>query len=303
MPVVVIGAIFVDLKGYPNDVYIPGGRNSGYIETVHGGVARNIAEDLANIGQSVRFISLTDPTGTGADVVEHLKRRGIDTRFIPSMPGGMGTWLAVFDEQGDVTAAISSRPNLVPLREMLLRSGDDIFSDAQAILLEMDLDRELWDIVLQYAEKYHLPIYAATSNISIAAQKKDLLKKTALFVCNLQEAELLFERDLSHVSEGELPTLLAECASDLGIRQFIATMGEKGSCYVSPSGSGPCPAVPVDVIDTTGAGDAFFAGACAALIDGKSPAEGCRFASKIASLVIATKENVCPVLQKDGLSI
>lgn len=38
--VVVIGAIFVDIKGYPSEVYIPGGRNAGRVEQVHGGVSR-----------------------------------------------------------------------------------------------------------------------------------------------------------------------------------------------------------------------------------------------------------------------
>ena len=37
MGVVVIGAIFVDIKGYPSEVYIPGGRNAGRVEQVHGG--------------------------------------------------------------------------------------------------------------------------------------------------------------------------------------------------------------------------------------------------------------------------
>ena len=49
MGIVVIGAVFVDIKGYPLSAYIPGGRNAGRIEQVHGGVSRNVVEDIANV--------------------------------------------------------------------------------------------------------------------------------------------------------------------------------------------------------------------------------------------------------------
>ena len=49
MGIVVIGAVFVDIKGYPLSTYIPGGRNAGRVEQVHGGVSRNVAEDIANV--------------------------------------------------------------------------------------------------------------------------------------------------------------------------------------------------------------------------------------------------------------
>jgi pseudouridine kinase len=48
MGIVVIGASFVDIKGSPDGAFIPNGRNVGRVEQIHGGVARNIAEDIAN---------------------------------------------------------------------------------------------------------------------------------------------------------------------------------------------------------------------------------------------------------------
>lgn len=44
--IVVVGAIFVDIKGFPQDIYVPDGRNAGYIEYTHGGVARNVVKIL-----------------------------------------------------------------------------------------------------------------------------------------------------------------------------------------------------------------------------------------------------------------
>ena len=42
MGIVVIGAVFVDIKGFPLDAYIPTGRNAGHIKYIHGGVSINV---------------------------------------------------------------------------------------------------------------------------------------------------------------------------------------------------------------------------------------------------------------------
>ena len=65
MGIVVIGAVFVDIKGYPLSTYIPGGRNAGRIEQVHGGVSRNVGEDIANVELRPTFVGLVDDTKVG----------------------------------------------------------------------------------------------------------------------------------------------------------------------------------------------------------------------------------------------
>ena len=67
MGIVVLGAVFVDIKGYPLSAYIPGGRNAGRVDQVHGGVSRNIAEDIANVELRPTFVSLVDNTGIGTE--------------------------------------------------------------------------------------------------------------------------------------------------------------------------------------------------------------------------------------------
>ena len=49
MGIVVIGDVFIDIKGYSVASYIPQGRNVGTIAQIHGGVGRNVAEDIANL--------------------------------------------------------------------------------------------------------------------------------------------------------------------------------------------------------------------------------------------------------------
>ena len=80
MGIVVLGAVFVDIKGYPLSAYIPGGRNAGRIEQVHGGVSRNVVEDIANVELRPTFVSLVDDTGMGQDVINKLENHKVNTK-------------------------------------------------------------------------------------------------------------------------------------------------------------------------------------------------------------------------------
>ena len=72
--IVLIGATFVDVKGYPHTQYIPGGRNAGRVVEVHGGVCRNIAEDIANIELRPTFVTVVGNNGTSTDVINKLEK-------------------------------------------------------------------------------------------------------------------------------------------------------------------------------------------------------------------------------------
>ena len=143
MGIVVIGAVFVDIKGYPESNFIPTGRNVGRVEQVHGGVGRNVAEDIANCELRPTFVSLVDETGTGVDVIRKLKSHRVNTDYIRQTRDGMGAWLAVFDNDGDVCASISKRPNLMPIADILDQHGDEIFANADSVIVEIDVDKEI----------------------------------------------------------------------------------------------------------------------------------------------------------------
>ena len=102
MSIVVLGAVFVDIKGFPESQYIPDGRNVGRIEYIQGGVSRNVVEDIANLELRPTFISIVDESALGTDVLRKLNDHKVNTDYMQVIPNGMGTWLAVFDEKGDL---------------------------------------------------------------------------------------------------------------------------------------------------------------------------------------------------------
>lgn len=295
MGIVVIGAVFVDIKGYPEDVYIPAGRNVGRVEQVHGGVGRNVAEDIANVELRPTFVSLVDEGGIGADVIRKLKSHKVNTDYIRALPDGMGTWLAVFENDGDVVASISKRPNLMPIADILDQQGDDIFCNADSIVVELDMEKEIIKRVFKLAQKYQKRVYAVVANMSIAVERRDFLQSIDCFVCNQQEAGILFSDDYSQLNAPELEQVIKEKVQLAQIPAMIVTMGGKGAVYATREGeSGFCPARPVKVKDTTGAGDAFCAGVAIGLTYGKTMADACEIGAHLAASVIITGENVCP---------
>ena len=295
LSIVIFGAVFVDIKGYPMAKYIPGGRNVGRVIQTHGGVSRNVAEDIANVELRPTFVSVVDETGSGTDIIEKLRHHKVNVDHILRRPDGMGTWLAVFDNSGDVIASISKRPDLTALLEVLDTEGDQLFAEADSIVVEIDIDVPVLKRIFSLAEKHHKDVYAVVSNMSIAMERRDLLQRTACIVCNAQEASMLFSEDYSETSPEELQSIIRARLNWAGIPRLVVTLGERGAVYAEADGvCGYCPAQKVDVIDTTGAGDAFFAGVTIGLTYGKSLAEACEIGTRLAQSVISTKENVCP---------
>ena len=212
--------------------------------------------------------------------------------------------MGVVDDQGYVVASISRRPALEAISGLLDERGDELFADADSIVVEIDMEVPLLKQIFALAERHGKDIYAVVSNMSIAMERRDLLQRVACIVCNVQEAGLLFSEEYERYEPEEFQFVLARRIAQAQIRRMIVTMGSAGAVYAEIDGEvGVCPAWKVDVIDTTGAGDSFFAGVAIGLTYGKTLSESCVIGTRLAASVIATKENVCPRFRPEELDL
>lgn len=299
MGIAVFGSVFVDIKGYPLNQFVMDGRNAGKVIQVHGGVCRNVAEDIANMELKPTFISVVDHSGTATDVIEQLKRHKINTDYIRRTDTGLGTWLAIFNNEGDVVASISQRPDLSEIGRILDDHGDEIISSCDSIVVEIDMTADLLNRIFSLADHYGKKVYAVVSNMTIALERRDLMKRTGCVVCNDQEAGILFSEDYHDMEPEILAPIIHERAIKAGYGSVVVTMGEKGAVYTDGKDFGVCPPLRTHVVDTTGAGDAFFAGVAAGLTYGKKLEESCTIGTRLASSVIASRESVCPRFQPE----
>lgn len=303
MGIVVFGAVFVDIKGYPTNQFVPEGRNAGKVIQTHGGVSRNVVEDIANVELRPTFVSVVDQTGISTDVIDKLNRHKVNTKYIQRTEDGLGTWLAIFNNEGDVVSSISKRPDLSAIADTLEKYGDEIISQTDSVVVEIDMEADLLNQIFALADKYNKKVYAVVSNMSIAMERRDLMKRTGCVVCNLQEAEILFSADYSNYSYSELSDVIAQNAKNAHYPKIVVTLGEDGAIYSDENGYGICPPQRTAVVDTTGAGDAFFAGVAIGLTYNKTLEQACLIGTKLASSVISTKENVCPRFQPGEFDI
>ena len=295
MGIAVIGTVFVDIKGFPYNTYLPTGRNAGSVEFIHGGVARNVVEDIANLELRPSFIGLVDDNGTGEEVKRKLENHKVDTKYVRSVPDSMGMWLAVFDNSGDLAGSVSKRPDQKELERLLEEEGDEIFKNADSVVIEIDLGKEIIKRSIALAEKYRKKIFAVVANMTLAAERRDFMKSMDCVICNEEEAGILFVEDFSDREPEEMENVLFDKITNANIPSMVVTLGSRGSVYAELSGSrGFVPANPVEVKDTTGAGDAFCAGVAAGLTYGKTLGEAVEIGTRLASSVIMSSENVCP---------
>ena len=267
----VIGSIFVDVKGFARDRYMPEERNVGDVQGVAGGVCRNVAENLTRLNVPVRFVSMVDDNAIGREVRDGLAALGVDTRHVIATEKGMGMWLAILNEKGDLAGSISRQPEFGALEDYLRRKGDEIMADTDGVVLDVDMNEGISGLVLETAKRYGKPVYSIVGNMDVVLQHPEYLHDVACFICNEMEAGRLFRADLAHIPPENMLEVLRRGSAVAGIPAMVITMGPQGSVYVDNNTGefGYCPPLPVDVVDTTGAGDAFFSAAVAALMRGE----------------------------------
>ena len=158
---------------------------------------------------------------------------------------------------------------------------------------------------MHFAKKYRKKVYAAVSNMSIAMERRSLLQEIDCFVCNQQEAGLMFSDDYDHLTPDEMRATLAANVRSANIPCMVVTMGEQGAVYAAPTVRAAwCP--PRRSMSSTPPARGMLLRR-----DGHRPdlrqdaGRGCEIGSRLAASVICISENVCPRFrpQEFGLDV
>lgn len=297
MDMVVVGVVFLDIKGFPFFKYDAVGTNLGNVLMTHGGVARNVAENMANLGAEVEFVTMLDDDSLGREARLRLRGAGVKLTHAVSTPDkGMGMWLAVFNEKGDLAGSVSHMPDASPIERLFDEKGEEIIQSCRGVALEIDLSEKVSERVFELAERFDKPVYAIVANMSVILRRPDFMARTACVILNEIEAGRLFGRELRALSPEEMLEAVSEAAPAMGIRSIVVTMGARGAVYLDAENGlrGVCPAVPCRVVDTTGAGDAFFSAVVESLARGMRLDDAVTCGARLASMTVSTSESTCP---------
>jgi pseudouridine kinase len=298
--ILVVGAAGVDTKGYAVGPLQPGTSNPGDIRISRGGVARNVAENLARLGEHAVLLSAVGDDRSGRRVRERTAEAGVDVSYLLEVPNcPTGAYLAVYDQAGSLVVSIDSMAVLDAITPAFIYSRRSLIRNASMIVVDANLAPPAIDSLLRQALKHRVPVSADPTSASLAGRLKPHLPRLFMITPDLPEAEVLCDRALRNTRSQGIAA--ARQLVSMGVQAAIVTMAELGVCYATPQVSGHVPAVKTRVVDRTGAGDALTAGVVFGLLHNFPVDEAVRLGAAAAALTLQCAESVCPTLSLDRL--
>lgn len=285
--VVAVGAANMDITGSALHPLASGDSTAGRIRCAAGGVARNVAENLARLGRDVRLVSAVGDDLYGSALLEHTRRAGVDMQACQVLAGlATSTYLSVHGPDGDMALALNDMAILEQLTPERLAAHAGLLRHAGAVLVDCNLpDAALGWVVAQAGDT---PLFAEPVSAFKCRRLLPWLERIHTIKANRLEAQAL--TGLAVDSDAGV----VEAANWLhrhGLRQVVLSLGARGSYWSGHTGaSGFQPALPLPVLNTTGAGDALMAGLVCCFLDGAALAEAIAFATGCAALTLTTPQ-------------
>jgi pseudouridine kinase len=298
--ILIIGAASIDTKGHANRPMQAGTSTPGAIRVSLGGVGRNIAENLARLGEHVVLLTAVGDDGSGHRILQEAAVCGIDVRHVV-VDGRYRTaaYLAVLDETGDLVISVDD----MVINRRLITPGyvyrrRALFRDARMVILDANLSRAALGTIFRLARTYNLPVCADPTTASLAPRLGPYLPDLTLVTPNAAEAEALCG---VQVTDRQSALVAAQMLVTMGVQIAIITLGATGLVYATSHESGHVPAVECEIVDLTGAGDALTAAVIFGLLNEFDVDEAVRLGTSAAALTLSCRETVCPFLSLERL--
>lgn len=292
---VCLGGAVLDRKYRARQPLVPETSNPVDGARSFGGVARNVAENLARLGTATSFISMVGSDETGAALLSHLRDCGVDVSQVASSDERpTAEYAAILDEQGDLVMGLADmaifdlfQPAQLDRVWPHLASASLVFSDCnfpEATLHQL--------IERRRDARFRLAIDAVSTH-KVMKLPDDLTGVDFLFM-NLDEANALLKR--SGIGPFEQAGEAAKALTKAGVGHAIVTRGPKGVVIASGETTEQVAAVAANPVEMTGAGDAMIAGTLHRLLTGDTAAEAARIGALLGALTTESAASVHPEL-------
>ena len=259
----VIGGANVDLSATLQDAFIAADSNPGHVEIGYGGVARNIAHNLALLGARTQLLTVFGGDLFGGLLQDYCKQQGIDIHLSDKQNAlRSGIYLCINNHGGEMIAAVADTDIIREITPEWLakRIGEINLSDF--IVADTNISE---DAIRYLMENSTAPLLIDGVSTTKAHRVTNALKR-----CKLPFLHSL-KLNLKEALAVTATATYAEAAQQLlnwGVAHVYITLGSEGVYCRNAAEEWLYPALPGDVVNTTGAGDAFLAGVVYALAKG-----------------------------------
>jgi len=251
----VIGGANVDMSATLADAFIAADSNPGHVEVGYGGVARNIAHNLALLGAKAQLLTIFGGDLFGGLLHDYCKQQGIDIHLsdrVDEMRSGV--YLCINNHGGEMIAAVADTDviKLITPEWLAKRSGEINISDYVVADTNISEDAIRW-----LMENVTAPLFIDGVSSTKAHRVINALRNTKLPYLHTLKLNL---KEALAVTETATYAEAAQALLDLGVQHVYITLGGEGVYCRNAAEEWLLPALPGEMVNTTGAGDAFLAG-------------------------------------------
>ncbi len=298
-PALIIGAAGVDVVGRMMAPLETGTSTPAKIRFSFGGVARNVAENLARLGHPTRLITAVGQGDFGDQLLHHLEDANVDVEGVIRTPDPTGSYIAVLSKGGLNFALDDMRP-LQALTPRYLRELYPYFKEASLLFLDANLSPATLRTAFSLARRARIPVLADPTSRTLAPRLQPYLTRLKMITPNSTEAAIYCDLAFDD-SDQQRAVAAAKQLVSQGVQIAIITLAEFGVCYATSTTNGYLPALRTEIIDPTGAGDALTATVIFALLNEIPLDDAILLGVSAASLTLRHRGAVLPDLSLEKL--
>jgi pseudouridine kinase len=292
--ITVLGGSNMDLIAYPKTKLIAKDANIGHLEMIHGGVGRNIAENLSRLGFQVNFLSVFGDDTFGEDLIAACNAVGMNTSgSIKVKNHKNASFIAIMNHQNDLELGVSAMEIYDDVPLDLIDGNSALIAKSTYCVLDTNMPEE---ILKHITEKHPNKRFALDAVSGIKALKaKTILDKIYILKVNLLEAELLADMKVKGNNYDDLiQHFLAK-----GVQKIFITLGSKGVVFGTKNYIKQLAVNAIKAVNTSGAGDAFMAGLVYGDYHNFDILKTVQFAQACSKLTVQHKNTVHPDLNAE----
>lgn len=303
--VVVLGGANMDISGSTTQALVLSDSNPGRVRCAPGGVARNVAENLARLGNATRLLTAVGDDLYGRSLLDATEASGVDVRGISVLAGeATSTYLSLHGPDGDMAVAVNDMGILECITPERLARYTPWVQQAAALVVDCNVNANALEWL--FANCGSTPIFVDAVSAFKCQRIRPWLAHVHLLKVNRLEAQALCRFDIHNDSDIERA---AQCLLSLGVQHVVLSLGERGVYWSAKNphnaqnaGQGWHRALPCTVVNATGAGDALMAGLVHAFVDGQDPRAAIPFALACAAVTLGSEHANYPALSAETVA-
>lgn len=294
----VLGGANIDIQGFPTKPLKLHDSNPGRIRLSVGGVGRNIAENIARLGILTRFISFLGDDLYGQKIMQASREAGIDMSHVEILRGeSSGAYLSVLDETGDMQVAIAHMDIYARMSREFIDRHKLVLEQSSLIVLDTNLPEDVIRYTLSSMRRQKFIVDPVST--TKAVKLRNVLGACHTIKPNRLEAEVLAGAEITDRDSLERA---ADFFHRHGVRNVFVSLGAGGTYYSDHKSRGIMKAHKLEIVNATGAGDAFIAGLVLGNLREWDIEQKTRFAIGASLMALAHPDTINPCISEEKIN-